>query len=135
MSGDTYSDGTFKYDGQGRLIQYKRRIEGACSYKYDQKGRIASEKSSWYSFKFKYDKHNNVKSRSDGKWITTFPSKYKNGRIVKQADGHGIIWTYRYKKMNVPTKDVSQIMAQQRSILMYDRAFSMDDVPLEGWYK
>lgn len=50
-----------KYDGQGRLIYYKDRIESEMSINYNSgKTVICNKKNNGYHYTRSYDKHNNL---------------------------------------------------------------------------
>ena len=109
-AGETESTATGKLNSKNRLLSLTTKdIDGALvenrKYQYDSKGFL--------------------KSISHDAEKTTFKNTVKSGRLKKRTDNNSTAYSFKYKKIKVPSSYVKKVKAQQNYIL---------DNLTEGWY-
>lgn len=133
----------YTYDKKGQLVKYVDDY-GTTTCTYFSNGNL---KSKIYKGKdsgktkdvYTYDKRGNYTKATlltnSSKFVTTYKSTYKHGRLVKQVVKYpspsGLqsrTAIYKYKKVSVPKSIASYVKAQQRRLIL-------GDLPVETAHK
>ena len=153
-SSSPYSTDKYKLDKKGRVksingsITLKYNSKGYLSsvpayqttYTFDAKGQLTSVKrSSGQAGTFTYWYNSNghmIKKTNPYNQTYNYQNEYNDkGLLTKQTDDYGQVVTFKYKKMNIPEKNLAYVTAQQKYLYIYYGIFDLYYLPLEGFYK
>lgn len=126
---------TYKWKGKTFTATTKDldadETESTATGKLNSKNRLLSVSTKYTvgalkeNTKYQYDSKGFLKSISHDAEKTTFKNTVKSGRLKKRTDNNSTTYTFKYKKIKVPSSYVKKVKAQQNYIL---------NNLTEGWY-